>query len=1332
MADKKETKPTITGIRPPEKLVLGSNPLDQWKLFKQRWMTYAVLTSLDQQENKIQVAMFLHVLDDDALRIYNGFDFDTEEENRTLKEVIAKFDEFAIGEVNITAERFKFNNRNQEAGEKFETFLSEIRRLAKNCSFCMQCKDSLLRDRIVIGIADAETKQDLLKIRNLTLDKCIDICRSAEDAKTQGKAMTTTTQLEVAAFAKGMLPKPNYSSKREHNPSNDQRTPYYKSRPRWDRTIITETQRNSQQALCGYCGYTYHDRQNCPARRATCNICHKLGHYQKMCRMRTKTGGVEGIAINPNSDDDETAETFLGHIQDETEQEWTVKIKVNGQPTPFKLDTGAAVSVIGENASVDTKNLQPTKINLKAVGGGKLDVLGYLTGILEYKGKTIEERLYVVNRQTTSLLSRSACVGLGLVARIDEIQENNTPDFKTEFPELFQGLGKLEEPYSIKLKDDVTPVHIFTPRKVAHPLLPQVQKEINKMLEEGVISEMLEPTEWCSGMVVVPKPNGSVRICVDFTGLNKAVKREVHPLNSVDQDLAQFSGSKHFTKLDARSGFWQIPIAEESRKYTTFLTPFGRYCFNRLPFGISSAPEIFQKRMNKILQGTDGVVCHTDDIMVHAADQQAHDTRVRETMRKLRDAGLTLNDKCEFSKPSLKFLGHIIDATGIKADPSKVEAIQKFPQPTNVTELQRFLGMINQFSKFAPQLAANLEPLRKLLRKCEAWIWDHPQEEAFRQVKDQLATTPVLAHYSPEHETVIATDASNKGLGAVLLQIQPDGTRKPVSYISRSLTEAEKNYAVIEKEALATTWASERFSEYVLGLKYTIETDHKPLVPLLTSKELAKLPPRIQRFRLRLARFSPTVVHVSGKSQVVADALSRAPVTEPSEADINFTEEVEAAGQQTFSSLPATSQRINLIITHQKSDPELVEIRKFCSNGWPTYMPANTLLTQYWTNQQHFSIVNDLLLYNERIVVPRDLRLDILNKLHESHLGINKCKSLAQTSVWWPNITSQIEDMVRRCHVCAKLRPDVREPLLPSSLPERPWSRLGMDLFDLKGKPYLIATDYFSRWPEIRILEQLSSTHVIIKLKSIFATHGIPDVVVSDNGPQFACAEFTKFAKEWGFVHTTSSPRYPQSNGAAERAVQTVKNMLKKAKDPYAALLNYRATPLHNGFSPSELLMGRKIQTKMPIPQDKLIPCTPNHQEVRNKEMKYKENQRRNFNNRHRAKELPELEPGDMIYMKDLQREGMVVGKHHNPRSYMIKTEQNSTPLRRNRKHLVLMTPHENETPTQHDITPTRGQPPAAERDRTPKPGDILTPNQPDYQTSRYGRCIRPPDRLDL
>ena len=832
-------------------------------------------------------------------------------------------------------------------------------------------------------------------------------------------------------------------------------------------------------------------------------------------------------------------------------------------------------------------------------------------------------------------------------------------------------------------------------------------------------------------MVVVPKKNGSVRICVDLTSLNKAVKREVHPLKSVDEDLAQFAGSRVFTKLDARSGFWQIPLSKESRKLTTFLTPFGRYCMNRLPFGISSASEVFQRAMAEILQDEEGVICHIDDIIIHAPDKATHDKRVRNVMKRLQEAGLTLNEKCSFSQSSLKFLGHIIDSSGIRIDPDKVRAINEFPQPKTVTELQRFLGMVNQMAKFAPSLASMTEPLRALLKSTNTWTWEQPQQNAFNSIKEQLTTAPVLAHYSPKLQTIIAADASKQGLGAVLIQVQTDGTRKPVCFISRTLTETEERYAVIEKEALAATWASERLSEYVQGLQYTIETDHKPLVTLLMSKELSKLPPRILRFRLRLARFNPEVVHVSGKSQITADTLSRAPASDPSVADIYFHEEVQAMKQQVFDSLPASSRKISEIIVHQKADPEISEVRKYCTVGWPTYMPANTLLKQYWTNQQHFSIVNDLLLFNDRIVIPRDLRMDTLNRLHESHLGITKCRALAQSSVWWPNISSAIEEMIKKCGVCSKLRPDVREPLLPSSFPSRPWSRVAADLFYLKGKTYLAVTDYYSRWPEIRILEDQSSATLINKLKSIIATHGIPDVVVSDNGPQFASAQFQKFTSNYGFTHVTSSPRYPQSNGMIERAIQTLKNLLKKADDPYIALLNYRATPLQNQYSPSELLMGRKLQTKLPITDQKLDPMAPNTRLLREREEKYRGNMCRQYNSHHLVrKEQPQLSPGDYIYIKDMGRNARVVQPHHSPRSYIVQPDNSNSALRRNRKSLIRLS-HQDEPGLRLD---TQSDEPAVSSETAPPRAQQYQQPSPPVATriSSFGRSIKPPQRLDL
>lgn len=314
-----------------------------------------------------------------------------------------------------------------------------------------------------------------------------------------------------------------------------------------------------------------------------------------------------------------------------------------------------------------------------------------------------------------------------------------------------------------------------------YPLLSKVKAELQSMLEKNVISPVTVPTEWCSGMVCVNHPSDKVRICVDLTQLNKAVKREVHPMPSVDESLSKLGQGKVFTKLDANSGFWQLPLDEQSRLLTTFITPFGRFCFNRLPFGISSAPEIFQRLMTGILEGLDGTVCQMDDVLIGGEDRAQHDKRVRATLQRIQDAGMTLNEKkCEFGKQSIKFLALVIDGQGIHVDPDKTIAIAQFPSPRNVTELQRFLGMVNHVGKFIPRLAEINEPLRQLLHKDATWTWEAAHEAAFLQIKEELMSPQVLARYDPNKETVVAADASATGVGAVLIQIQQDGSRRPV------------------------------------------------------------------------------------------------------------------------------------------------------------------------------------------------------------------------------------------------------------------------------------------------------------------------------------------------------------------------------------------------------------------------------------------------------------------------------------------------------------------------------------------------------------------------
>ena len=763
-----------------------------------------------------------------------------------------------------------------------------------------------------------------------------------------------------------------------------------------------------------------------------------------------------------------------------------------------------------------------------------------------------------------------------------------------------------------------------------------------------------------------------------------------------------------FTKLDANSGFWQVPLAEDSALLTTFITPFGRFCFNRLPFGITSAPEHFQRRMSEVLQEVEGVVCLMDDILVHGKTQEEHDRRLTVVLQRLQDAGVTLNEsKCEFSVNRVKFLGQIVDHTGVRPDPEKVRAIVNLRRPTCVGDVRRFLGMANQLGKFSLQLTDKTKPLRDLLSNKSQWCWDEPQEKAFQEVKKEIAKTPTLALFDPSRETIVSADASSFGLGAVLLQTDENGKTRPVAFASRAMTPTEQRYAQIEKEALAITWACNRFSDFLLGLKFHVQTDHKPLIPLLSTKRLDELPIRVQRFRMRLMRFQFSISHIPGKNLVTADALSRAPSPEGT-ADENLMEEVEAYVDSVIQAIPATERRLEEIRLHQEEDEVFQAIRKYCESGWPAKQAILGILRPYYQVAAELTVEKGLIMRGSRVVIPASLRVSMLDKLHAGHQGIVKCRERAKQSVWWPGLSRQLEELVKSCPDCCKDSVPRSEPLIPSKLPELPWQRVGSDLFEFNKCTYLLIVDYFSRWIEIAKLNRLTSEEIILHTRSIFARHGIPEIVVTDNGPQYSSELYEKFAQQYGFEHITSSPHYPKSNGEAERAVKTIKSLLRKSSDPYLALLAYRTTPLHCGYSPAQLLMSRTLRTTLPVVREKRVPEVVDYQSLQARDENLKEHQKRNYDIRHRTKELPPVRAGDTVWITDRQTTGKVV-EQTAPRSHTVETPHGR--FRRNRQHLVRLSNPEMEP----------------EPDNPPEPVVINSRET----RSRNGRVPQPPDRFD-
>ena len=709
------------------------------------------------------------------------------------------------------------------------------------------------------------------------------------------------------------------------------------------------------------------------------------------------------------------------------------------------MDTGADVTVIPESMYDQERDgeLISSGVPLKGPTDENLEVSDHFVGTLSRKGVRCQQNIYVVRNLCRALLGKPAIEALNVVALVELIQKETVIE---QFPRVFKGLGRLKDSYKIEVKKDATPFALTTPRRVPIPLLPKVKEELQRMERMGVISRIEEPSDWCAGMVVVPKCNGKVRICVDLTKLNESVRRERHILPSVEQTLAQIGGARYFSKLDANSGYWQIELNPDSAKLTTFITPFGRFHFNRLPFGITSALEHFQRRMTEVVGDIEGVVCLVDDILVSGKTQEEHDQRLVTVLSRLNDAGITLgSEKCEINKTSVRFLGQLVDETGVKPDPEKVRAICQMSPPKNVMEVRRFLGMINQLSKFSPHLANLTKPLRDLLSSKNQWSWGCDQRQAFETLKRALISSEVLSLYNVDYESTVSADASSYGLGAVLRQQQPDGSLKPVAYISRALSEAEQRYAQIEKEALAVTWAYERFQEYLLGTSFRIETDHKPLVPLLSSKPLDTVPIRVQRFRLRLMRFSFTIAHVPGAALNTADTLSRAPANRVDDNDKAFHQEVNAYVKMIVKSLPATEEKLRIIREQQSEDPVCRKLKAYCQQEEIEWTGP---IKRYYPIRTELTIANGLLLRGKRIVVPESLQADILEKLHQGHQGMTKCRQRARDSVWWPGLKRDIDEIVSNCPTCCMYATQKSEPLIPSLLPQRPWQSVGTDLFE--------------------------------------------------------------------------------------------------------------------------------------------------------------------------------------------------------------------------------------------------------------------------------------------
>ena len=875
-------------------------------------------------------------------------------------------------------------------------------------------------------------------------------------------------------------------------------------------------------------------------------------------------------------------------------------------------DTGCTQSLISEDIVKSTGMRADTsmKKKIKAVNDQKLECSGTVTFTATYEGRsTVVSALVSSSIQNEVLLSWKALVELGIIpnsfphveARAAGVS-TSTPmtlemavaSVKTmigSFDDVFDTEGTLRtmkgKPMVIEMKDDapIKPVHVCSPRRTAYAFQEAAKQKLDDDESKGVIEKVIGATDWCSAISFVKKPNGKIRSVLDLVQLNKYVKRPTHPFPS-PRDIMRMidTKSKCFAVFDAANGYWQIPLAEKSKDLTTFITEWGRYRYTRAPMGLISSGDEFCHRTDKALMDLKGIHKLVDDILICGTSYEELNERIRSMFERCREHGITLSAKKYQIGPEVTFAGYVINEEGTKQDPKFMKAIADFPAPTNLTDLRSLMGLVNRFTDSAPDLKQMTLPWRTSLKKAKVFTWGPLHDIALQKVKDVICNPegPVLKHFEPGLPVQLLTDASRKGLGYCLVQMEShrkDAKPKLITAGSRYLGTAEVNYAVIELELLAIQWAVSKCRLYLAGTKFKIVTDHKPLLGIMNGKHIdAMNNVRIQRLMSKLLGFEFTVEWIAGKNHVIADALSRNPVFMAERHDDIIIRKVADMVPD-----PALED----VSKHAEEDADYQEVvdaikRKVDIKKLPKTHPAQ----QYRSLWEEIAVYEEdrLLTIGNRIIVPTAARRAILSSIHIQHTGQTKTLDNARQLYFWPGMVKDIRSMVARCKECNLYLPS--QPLEPqiTTGAKHAFEKISVDLGYLKGTHYLVGVDRYSGFPIVQPLKRLDTNAIIDILEDWFLEHGKPVSIRSDGGPQFR-NEFHKWCKRNHIIHEQASAYHHESNGHAESAVKDMKHLLGKTKsyiDFRKALLEYRNTPRYDGLSPAQWYYGRRQRTEAP------------------------------------------------------------------------------------------------------------------------------------------------------
>ena len=687
--------------------------------------------------------------------------------------------------------------------------------------------------------------------------------------------------------------------------------------------------------------------------------------------------------------------------------------------------------------------------------------------------------------------------------------------------------------HEIVTQSDTASVNV-RPYRLPEKHKQEVNKQISEMLQQKVIRS--STSQWNAPLLVVPKKADAsgkqkLRIVIDFRKLNDRTVGDSFPIPNITDILDQLGSAKYFTTLDLASGYHQIEMAEKDKHKTAFSTPYGHYEFNRMPFGLKNAPATFQRLMNTILAGMQGLQClvYLDDIVIYASSLEEHNKRLREVFNRLRKNKLKLQpEKCEFLRKEVIYLGHIITENGILPEPTKLDAVNKFPVPKNVKGIQSFIGLAGYYRRFIDNFSKIARPLTKLTKKDEKFSWSTEQQNAFETLKNKLTTAPVLQYPNFEQEFIVTSDASDYAIGAVLSQ-GTVGQDRPIAYASRVLSRAEKNYSTTEKELLAIVWAVKHFRPYLYGTKFKIITDHKPLTWLFSVNDPGS---RLIRWRLKLEEYDYVILHKAGKANANADALSRNVI-----ATVNVPNKEEGEEEE--------NKNVPIRIDNEEEREKIIY-------------------------EYHDAPIG-------------------------GHQGIDRTLSRIRMKYTWPGITADVERYIARCEPCQKNKQKnkKRAPLMITDTPQGPFEKCALDIVgpltitDNNNRYLLTFQDCLTKFSKaIPVPNQEANTIAKEFVQKIVLEHGIPDRILTDQGTNFLSEIFKDVCKLLKIEKIQTSAYHPESNGALERTHRTLTEYLRHYINddqtdwdewiPYA-IFAFNTTPhTATGYTPFELLYGRQ------------------------------------------------------------------------------------------------------------------------------------------------------------